>query len=151
MQWEIGVCNIGFVINMEEFSPKWGMVCGDFFWLNAYFLSHVCSAMFSFLKGSSKAQLENDFSDTLPLELMQPTQHAIVSRTRPAAAATGLPVPEVTEGNQEADWAAWQDSVSFQESQFPADAALVEPPKPAKLLVPNEVPDAFASVGRNAP
>lgn len=27
-------------------------------------------------------------------------------------------LPEVTEGNTEADWSAWEDSVAFQESTF---------------------------------
>ncbi len=28
-------------------------------------------------------------------------------------------LPEVTEGNSDADWAAWEDSVAFQDSQMP--------------------------------
>jgi hypothetical protein len=30
------------------------------------------------------------------------------------------PLPEVTEGNQESDWALWEDSVAFQDSQMPS-------------------------------
>ena len=31
-----------------------------------------------------------------------------------------LPNAEVTEGNDEADWSLWEDSVAFQDSQMPA-------------------------------
>ena len=37
-----------------------------------------------------------------------------------------LPLPEVIEGNDDADWAAWGDSVAFQESQFLPQVTLVE-------------------------
>jgi len=43
--------------------------------------------------------------------------------SRPASAvpsADALPLPEVTEGNQESDWALWEDSVAFQDSQLPS-------------------------------
>ena len=30
------------------------------------------------------------------------------------------PLPEVSEGNQESDWAMWEDSVAFQDSQMPS-------------------------------
>ena len=30
-----------------------------------------------------------------------------------------LPKAEVTEGNDEADWSLWEDSVAFQDSQMP--------------------------------
>ena len=30
-----------------------------------------------------------------------------------------IPTGEMTEGNAEADWAAWEDSVQFQDSQMP--------------------------------
>jgi hypothetical protein len=30
------------------------------------------------------------------------------------------PLPEVTEGNLESDWAMWEDSVAFQDSQMPS-------------------------------
>jgi hypothetical protein len=46
------------------------------------------------------------------------------------------PLPEVSEGNQESDWAMWEDSVAFQDSQMPStfnelDAVKTrdEPPK----------------------
>lgn len=40
-------------------------------------------------------------------------------------AGAGLPpappsLPEVSEGNQESDWAMWEDSVAFQDSQMPS-------------------------------
>ncbi len=42
-----------------------------------------------------------------------------------AARAAGLPpepppLPEVSEGNLDSDWALWEDSVAFQDSQMPS-------------------------------
>ncbi len=31
-----------------------------------------------------------------------------------------LPTPVVTEGNDEADWSLWEDSIAFQDSQMPS-------------------------------
>lgn len=50
-----------------------------------------------------------------------------------------IPAGEVTEGNEESDWAAWEDSVAFQDSMMPelqgsvtvsADASAKSEPKP---------------------
>ncbi len=43
-------------------------------------------------------------------------------RRKPAPGLWDQPpkLPEVTEGNSDADWAAWEDSVAFQDSQMPA-------------------------------
>jgi hypothetical protein len=74
------------------------------------------------------------------------TRPASVSQPRPAAASSTSarsamppvppPLPEVSEGNQESDWAMWEDSVAFQDSQMPSafnelDAVKThdEPPK----------------------
>ena len=60
------------------------------------------------------------------------------------------PLPEVTEGNQDSDWAMWEDSVAFQDSQMPSvfnDLNAVktrdEPPK-KKEGAPG--PDPFAAL-----
>lgn len=43
-------------------------------------------------------------------------------RRKPAPALWDQPakLPEVTEGNSDADWAAWEDSVAFQDSRVPS-------------------------------
>lgn len=101
--------------------------------------------MFSFLKRSSKASHDEDFSDTSPLCLLGP-----VARATPTAIAA-LPAAEMVEGNQEADWAAWEDSVAFQDSQFPADLFAVESRSSTPSKPTHDIQDAFASVGKYAP
>jgi hypothetical protein len=105
--------------------------------------------MFSFLKRSSQVRSEHDFSDTLPLEPVEPAA-PVLSTPRPASPVNDLSVGDVIEGNQDADWTAWQDSVSFQDSQFPADLAEPEQPAPAKIQTSQDAQDAFAWVGKNA-
>ncbi len=51
----------------------------------------------------------------------QPAARRNAARPGPAAlAADPPPLPEVTEGNLESDWALWEDSVAFQDSQMPS-------------------------------
>ncbi|MDT8991672.1 hypothetical protein RQP54_12450 [Curvibacter sp. APW13] len=54
-----------------------------------------------------------------PVQTRKPRSASPVARTRsdplPWDAPTSL--PEVVEGNSDADWSAWQDSVNFQESR----------------------------------
>lgn len=64
-----------------------------------------------------------------------------------------LPSPQVVEGNQDSDWAMWEDSVSFLDSQMPAleqDSVRVrqaqDPTPSPKGGAPTA--DPFASVGR---
>ena len=64
-----------------------------------------------------------------------------------------LPVPEVTEGNDDSDWALWEESVSFQNSQLPG---MAPPPRPAPGTqqpgaVASGSTDAFDSVHKHAP
>lgn len=63
-----------------------------------------------------------------------------------------LPIPEVVEGNDNSDWALWEESVSFQDSQMqPAWPATA--PMPIKGVSPEpepEVSDPFAKVHRNS-
>lgn len=76
--------------------------------------------------------------------------------TRPASRPSptaGLPpapppLPEVTEGNLESDWAMWEDSVAFQDSQMPSAFNELEavktrddPPKKKE-----HAPDPFSAV-----
>ncbi len=88
-----------------------------------------------------------------------PTRPATAARPRPAtssaaAARAGTPpvpppLPEVSEGNQESDWAMWENSVAFQDSQMPSvfnefDAVKTHDEKPRK----SGEPDPFAAVGK---
>lgn len=64
-----------------------------------------------------------------------------------------IPVPEAREGNDESDWALWEDSVAFQDSQFP-DALTDNSVKvkestvtPATALIDF---DPFAAVTKNS-
>jgi hypothetical protein len=63
-----------------------------------------------------------------------------------------IPVPEVVEGNEESDWALWEDSVAFQDSQIPSEFG------PVKSVVvrgaedkPDDHHDPFGTVRRRAP
>jgi hypothetical protein len=56
------------------------------------------------------------------------------ARTRANSGAlpwdTPASLPEVVEGNSDADWSAWQDSVDFQESRTFANSDLKTEPAP---------------------
>lgn len=78
------------------------------------------------------------------------------SGTRPASRPSptaGLPpapppLPEVTEGNQDSDWAMWEDSVAFQDSQMPSafnelEAVRTRDDPPKKK---DGTPDPFSTV-----
>lgn len=63
-----------------------------------------------------------------------------------------LPIPEMLEGNEDSDWALWEDSVAFQDSQM-------QGPLPRVDLAPRLAPrpgnssdtlDPFASVRRTS-
>ncbi len=85
-----------------------------------------------------------------------PAKPAATAKPRPAASAAPArvgtppvppPLPEVSEGNQESDWAMWEDSVAFQDSQMPSvfnelDAVKTRDEKPKK----SGEPDPFAAV-----
>jgi hypothetical protein len=60
---------------------------------------------------------------------------------------------DVTEGNGEADWQLWEESVSFQDSKMHLTPHSLVPAR-ASEIVPNvqiEVTDAFESVLKRAP
>ncbi|HEY0823851.1 MAG TPA: hypothetical protein VGD76_08695 [Ramlibacter sp.] len=63
--------------------------------------------------------------------------------------AAPAPLPEVVaEGNSQADWSAWEDSMAALDSQFqgldPSARIQVRDTRPSQL----DEPDAFASLGR---
>ena len=64
-----------------------------------------------------------------------------------------LPVPEVTEGNDDSDWALWEDSVSFQNSQLPGMASTTKSVSGTQQPCPvaSGSTDAFDSVHKHAP
>lgn len=68
---------------------------------------------------------------------------------RPAVPPAPPPLPEVQEGNQDSDWAMWEDSVSFQDSQMPSTFGDLDSVRtrdePGKK--PKEI-DPFAAVRR---
>lgn len=58
------------------------------------------------------------------------------------------PLPEVIEGNEDSDWAMWEDSVAFQESQMPSafnelHAVKTQDEAPQKT---EAAPDPYAAV-----
>lgn len=62
-----------------------------------------------------------------------------------------IPVPEATESNDDDAWALWEDSVSFQDSQYPDDSkgVVVRGEVAAKQEAFAPVTDPFSSVSRN--
>ena len=64
-----------------------------------------------------------------------------------------VPVPAAIEGNDNADWALWEESVSFQDSQFESLLAPENGMQKAQSGAGQEVDftDAFASVHKKAP
>ncbi len=74
------------------------------------------------------------------------------ARPRPTrSAAAGLPpepppLPDVKEGNLESDWAMWEDSVAFQDSQMPSSFSELESVKDRAQVRKDERPDLYASV-----
>jgi hypothetical protein len=83
-------------------------------------------------------------------------QHAPDKNGRPKRSPTDLsaldplPLPEVTEGNSEADWSAWEDSVAFQDSQMSGFESSKPPPDPSPRTGDTE-PDPFSQVHKHAP
>lgn len=60
---------------------------------------------------------------------------------------------EVTEGNDEADWLLWEESVSFQDSKIHSTPLSLVPARTTGIAPPvhAEVTDAFDSVRRRTP
>ncbi len=89
-----------------------------------------------------------------PAKPARPAPSAQARPATPAAARTGMPpapppLPEVSEGNEDSDWAMWEDSVAFQDSQMPSafnelDAVKTRDEEPQK----SGAPDPFSTVRR---
>jgi hypothetical protein len=64
-----------------------------------------------------------------------------------------LPLPQVTEGNEDSDWAMWEDSVMEQDSQMQSQFRDTVPSEfPMEQHVePNNNNDPFAKVSKHAP
>lgn len=80
---------------------------------------------------------------------------AAPARSRPSTASTASalpaeppPLPEVKEGNLESDWALWEDSVAFQDSQMPSDLSPLEAVKDRSSPKQNDGPDPYSTVRR---
>lgn len=68
--------------------------------------------------------------------------------TRSGPELRALPLPEVTEGNLESDWALWEDSVAFQDSQMPSGFAALDSVRERGKGSADASLDPFASVRR---
>lgn len=89
--------------------------------------------------------------------MTRPTQVEVVDQTTSTTKERRLiprhlPLPEVVEGNQEADWSLWQDSVEFHDSQMQAAWPVTEPGQLQGATPGTELDaiDAFASVHKNS-
>ncbi|MFN4359271.1 MAG: hypothetical protein ACK4F4_00945 [Hylemonella sp.] len=87
-----------------------------------------------------------------PVAPARPISQSTRPASRPSPAAglppTPPPLPEVTEGNLESDWAMWEDSVAFQDSQMPSafnelEAVKTRDDPPKKK---DGTPDPFSTV-----
>src|SRR6218665_2943238 len=90
----------------------------------------------------------------------KPTQPAALARSsvmrpapakpaRPNTPAPPPPLPEVIEGNQDSDWAMWEDSVAFQDSQMPSvfnDLSAVKTRDEAPKKIEGTPADPYATV-----
>jgi hypothetical protein len=79
-------------------------------------------------------------------------------RPRPKPAARSItppgeaaPLPEVSEGNLESDWALWEDSVAFQDSQMPSNFSELESVKVRTDPGTEDKPDPYAAVRSRRP
>ncbi len=63
-----------------------------------------------------------------------------------APPAEPAPLPEVTEGNLESDWALWEDSVAFQDSQMPSGFSELDSVKDRSGPKQDEAADPYASL-----
>jgi len=65
---------------------------------------------------------------------------------KPPSLPEPLPEPEVIEGNQDSDWALWEDSVAFQDSQMQSDFGTLKASevRESSKVKPADEPDPFA-------
>lgn len=77
----------------------------------------------------------------------RPRQRPTQARGAKQPSTEPPPLPEVTEGNLESDWALWEDSVAFQDSQMPSSFGDLESVKTRDdKPVKRGDPDPFATV-----
>lgn len=97
------------------------------------------------------------FKRTVPgptIDLTKPSKQGVSPQNpKPPALAEPLPTPEVIEGNEDSDWALWEDSVAFQDSQMQSEfGTLKAPGRPdASEEKPSDAPDPFGAVRRRSP
>ena len=65
---------------------------------------------------------------------------------RPALPEEPLPLPEVSEGNLESDWALWEDSVAFLDSQMSSAFSELDSVQDKSKRVDDHEVDPFAVV-----
>ena len=102
--------------------------------------------MFSFFKRTGSAP-------AAPAKRFQSLEKKRSTNPRNVDFLSPLPVPQVTEGNLDSDWAMWEDSVLEQDSQMPSQFADTVPsqldPIPSSEL--DSGLDPFAQVSKHAP
>jgi hypothetical protein len=106
------------------------------------------SRMLKFFKSAPKPEAPAKPARASPSAQDRPSAPSSVA-ARAAVPPSPPPLPEVSEGNQESDWAMWEDSVAFQDSQMPSSfneleavKTREEPPKKG------EGADPFSTVRR---
>lgn len=100
--------------------------------------------MFSFFKRPEK-EPPSAFSRANP-QTKKPNRNVAFDAREP------LPLPQVTEGNEDSDWAMWEDSVMEQDSQMHSqfhDTVPSEFPMDQHAEVDPDA-DPFAKVGKHA-
>ncbi|MDP3701590.1 MAG: hypothetical protein Q8R72_11875 [Hylemonella sp.] len=104
--------------------------------------------MFKFFKSAPKpaSTARPARPDTAPLPRPSAPSAASARAGMPPAPP---PLPDVSEGNEESDWAMWEDSVAFQDSQMPSvfnelDAVKTRDEEPKK----SGSPDPYSTVRR---
>lgn len=105
--------------------------------------------MFGWFKRASKAPAKSQAARRSTAASGPPaTKPAAPVRPPPFLPSGPAPLPEVVgEGNTEAEWSQWEDSVMALDSQMqeliPTQRVYVRDTRPSKL---DEIPDAFSSV-----
>lgn len=69
-------------------------------------------------------------------------------RANKPVAPDPAPLPLVSEGNAESDWALWEDSVAFQDSQIPSSFGPLESVRERGQTAGDDNVDPFAAVRR---
>lgn len=70
----------------------------------------------------------------------------VQARGKAAPVMDPPPLPEVTEGNLESDWAMWEDSVAFQDSQMPSTFGPLDSVRDRTRSSKERPDDPFATV-----